>query len=177
FSHFRNASMSFVSDVFTLQYWRKSKWPQFEKVAKNLYRERGFYPLKEKFARPPVAGPPQPAPNPDFLADPFLVEFCELTARAGIRVMIIQFPTIEGLYRDSEEPSPNLRKLCARYPNVCYSPNGWRVRAYDIAFFHDDSHVLRKGALKFSAELAAEFREILDLPENSQGGKKARKTN
>ncbi len=171
--------------VFNIQYIAPEKFK--ERMAAALADSRGYYYLSEQAiigGRLPVDYKPaegvsdmNAGNNRDnfkeenlyetFSAkeDPFIEKFFRLTSEYNIKVILIGGYNL-GLsenvsYQQENDVLKLWKELRLRYKNICFADNGFLPKSYAPSFFSDPKHLNENGAVRYTAEVADEFKKIV----------------
>jgi hypothetical protein len=103
--------------------------------------------------------PDQPPPTAfDSALQPALTRFLEYAERYHIKILLVTAPYRAGSVAPLPQRPAIVDMILREHPNVRQAPNGWQVKLYPNRDFFNRGHLNESGAVRYSQEIAAEFR-------------------
>lgn len=96
----------------------------------------------------------------DPFQDPYVQKFFDLAKEQKIKVLLIHSPFRFGRLKQFSSLPDYYEAVLAKYDNVFVAKNGWKFKYYQNSFFSDQVHMNFEGAVKYTKDIAKEFREV-----------------
>lgn len=153
----------------------KRRKKETQEIIDKMIDNRGYYSIIEQSRFPNGELPPDykeesdcsdcEMPVYDPASDVFVEKFFNLTEKHNIRVLLITHPIREGKFKQFEETPHAIQYLTSKYEHVSYPSEGWKLDFYPNRYFADPHHLNKKGAYRFTEEVAKNFKNT-HLPDH-----------
>jgi hypothetical protein len=142
-------------------------------ILERMRKERGYYFIEEQAVSPDNRLPVdfEEAERPNFpgkksefapFIDPYVERFFDLTAKEGIKVLLIQPAYRKNQLLQNEKIPRQWLEILRRYNHVYASRQGWKLTLYDNQYFSDKTHLNRIGSQEFTRKIYSQFHEVFN---------------